>query len=394
MAKTPFRVTVAQRQATAMVVYALALLATTAVLALEGRMSIVLTTTAIVTLSAALITLMLRTRIGPPSPHNVAFIGFRQSGKTTLLVTMLYELLLFRVSKVSARLRGEKTIKQVTNYMEKIKSRRAIGPTARRSQFPYEMNIVQQGFWGRSFKMSFGDFPGERSEEYVTAVLHETSAQYEDSEPYESLGKRSVKEPAFRYAMDEGRALHYAASEAALFDAEFFRWILECDALVFVVDVAQYLKDRARRQEHSGRGPTGETDYAVEVSQAYIRAWSYIVDARGEGGEEREPIVVLAFTKSDLFDVDPQRSEHGGSLEAMMATLGFEEPLPETREISRPKFEDGKRQCDEDFGELIRFLEGQSRTFHSVYTGSLALMDGQRLGVERLFKSVLPTSFQ
>ena len=156
--------------------------------------------------------------------------------------------------------------------------------------------------------MSFGDFPGERSEEYV-------------------------KESERRYGREEHRSVGEQAllgeDDAALFDGEFFRWVLECDAIIFVVDVAQYLSSKARRRQD----PAQLDDYAVTVSQAYIRAWSYIVDARREGGEAREPIVVLAFTKSDLFDVDPEKAQEE-SLEATMATLGFKEPLPEVRDIS------------------------------------------------------------
>ena len=344
-----------------------AAVATASVVTIVGdRVSLVVSAAIAGTLSFFLLSIALRTRMSL-NPHNVALIGFQQSGKTTLLITMLNELLLFRVSKVSARLRGEKTIEQVTRYMKKIKLRQAVGSTTRGSQFPYEINIAQEGFFGRSFKMSFGDFPGERSKEYVSELIREESEHYGRVEK-RSVGERSLPEE----------------DDAALFDGEFFRWVLECDALIFVVDVAQYLSSKARRQEQAQLD-----DYAVEVSQAYIRTWSYIVDARREGGEAREPIVVLAFTKSDLFDVDPEKSKEE-SLEATMATLGFEEPLPEVREISRLRFEQGSRQCKKDFEELIDFLKGHSRTFHAVYASSLALMDKRRLGVERLFKAVLP----
>ena len=336
-----------------------AALTTAATVAVVGdRVSLVLSAIIAGALSFLLFSIMLRARMRL-NPHNVAFIGFQRSGKTTLLITMLSELLLFRVSRVSARLRGERTIEQVTRYMKKIKSRQAVGQTTRGSQFPYEINIAQEGFFGRSFKMSFGDFPGERSKEYVSKLRR--------------VEERSAKEQVLPGPDDE-----------ELFDGEFFRWVLECDAIIFIVDVAQYLRNKVRRQEQAILD-----DYAVEVSQAYIRTWSYIVDARREGGETREPIVVLAFTKSDLFDVEPKKSK-GESLEVTMATLGFEEPLPEVREISRLRFEQGSRQCEEDFEELIRFLKGHSRTFHAVYASSLALMDGQRLGVERLFRAVLP----
>ena len=376
------------------------------------------------------------TRMGPPSPHNIAFIGFRRSGKTTLLMTMLSELLLFRVSRVSATLRGKRTIRQVTEYMKRINLRRAVGRTTQRSQFPYEANITQRGLLGRSFKMSFGDFPGERSEEYVRGIEGRRNIDRRRSgEPAldekwapdgerPSAGKRAFaegdepfgekwafeqpfdSEQVFRPTFDDSeRALNreralgrerefdYTVVDTSLFDQEFFRWILECDTLVFIVDVAKYLRDRARHQTQPQQHGLMNTNYIVEVCQAYMRTWLYIVDARHEGGETKEPIVVLAFTKSDLFDVESQGSDHQ-SLEATMATLGFEEPLPNVREISHSMFEKGRQECEKDFGELIQFFEGHSKVFHLVYTSSLALMDGQRLGVERLFNAVLPVSFQ
>ena len=329
----------------------------------SDRFSLALITGTVGALSYFLLFIALRARM-LPNPHNVALIGFGKSGKTTLLTTMFSELLLFRVANFSARLRGAKTIARVTSYMEKIQLRKAVGATSRDSQFPYEINIAQNGFFGRSFKMSFGDFPGERSEEFISDI-------HKDNLRHEGAKKRPAGERAFPEE-DE--------SAAALFDAEFFRWVLGCEAVIFVVDVARYLASKAD-PELDG--------YAVEVSQAYIRTWSYILDTRQEGGEAREPIVVLAFTKSDLFDVYAEVVEEE-SFEAAIAKLGFEEPLPEVREISRAPFERGIQECNEDFKRLIRFLEGQSRTFHTVYASSFALMDGQRLGVEQLFKAVLP----
>ena len=317
-------------------------------------------------------------RMGPPNPHNVAFIGFRQSGKTTLLITMFTELLLFKVSKVSASMRGRLTIEQVTKYMKKIQLRQAVGSTTRRSQFPYEMNITQRGLFGRSFKMSFGDYPGERSEEYVVRSQSEHHAE-----------KEGLEEDPF------GRQTFYHGSDGGeLFDQDFFRWILECDALIFVVDVAQYLSDKARRQAQLKSGvEVAEDNYVAEVSQAYMRTWSYVIDARREVGEAKQPVVVLAFTKSDLFDVDSQESAHE-SLEVMMATLGFEEPLPKVREISPAMYEEGKKRCEEDFYDVIRFLDGNSRKFSVVYTSSLASMNERRVGVEHLFRAVLPISLR
>ena len=337
---------------------ALAMAATVAIV--DDSVSLALSTATAGALSFLLLLIALRTRM-ILNPHNVALIGFSKSGKTTLLITMLNELLLFRVSRVTARLRGAQTIARVTSYMKKLQLRQAIGPTTRGSQFPYEINIAQEGFFGRSFKMSFGDFPGERSDEYVSDI------RKDNRQSGEGMGNVGGTFP------DE------EDEDAALFDGEFFRWVLECDAIIFVVDVAQYLTSKARPQLD---------DYAVEVSQAYIRTWSYIMDARREGGEAKEPIVVLAFTKSDLFDVDAEKSEE--SLETTIATLGFEEPLPVVREISRERFERGRQQCNEDFRELIRFLKGHSRTFHAIYASSLALMHGRRLGVGNLFRAVLP----
>ena len=338
-------------------------------------------------LSSLFLFMTLLARRGLPSAYNVALIGYRQSGKTTLLVTMFSELVLFRVSKVSAMLVGKRTIERVTSYMKRIKLRQAVGSTTQRSRFPYELKIAEKGLLGRSFRVSFGDFPGERSEEYLRKSLHE---HYGDGggEYYDGSRESTIGEWALSHQRDD----------AVLFDGEFFRWILECDALVFVVDVAQYLKGehiKEKAMSQSSDQLPVEANYVVDISQEYIRAWSYIVDARLEGGGEADPVVVLAFTKSDLFDVDSDGSAEGAEgVEGMVARLGFEEPLPEVREISRSRFEEGRRRCTKDFSELIRFLEGHSKSFSTVYTSSLSRMDERMLGVESLFRAVLPRSFR
>ena len=341
---------------------------------------------------------ILLARTGPSRSHNVAFIGFRRSGKTTLLATMFNELVLFKVSRVvAAELSGPKTIERVTRHMEKIKSRQAVGPTTRHSQFPYEVNITEKGLLRRSFKMSFGDFPGERSEEYVKGSFSRESENHDrDSEDYEDLKESFIGKQASSYVEDAD----------GLFDSEFFRWILESDALIFVVDVARYLQDEARQArlqvDPAARaggatvaGTVGE-NYVVEMTQAYIRTWSYIANARRRGGEVRDSIVVLAFTKSDLLDVNSEEFAHE-SFEATVTKLGFMEPLPEERKMPHLQFEEGKRRCERDFRDLIRFLKGNSRRFHAVYTSSFALMDDdddKRLGVEGLFGAVLPMGFR
>lgn len=302
-----------------------------------------------------------------PTSHSVAVFGFRRSGKTMLITQMFNELILYRISGVRATLRGASTIDRVTEYVSIMESRRAVGPTTQRTRFPYEANVdISRGILPpRSFKITIADYPGERSEEYFEQASEEQSG-VENPNYYETT---------------------------LLANQEFFRWSLECDALVFVIDTAAYLIDRIPGDGSLDEPTTSAGGrYPIHMHRAITAAWQHLMDARRDGGSKHPPQVVLTFTKCDLFGVSAEAVPNE-SLEKKIALWGYEPPLPEVHEIDSTKFNEGILRCKTEFADLITFLEKNSEgRFRLVFTSSLALENGRRIGVQELFEGLLPIS--
>jgi hypothetical protein len=294
-----------------------------------------------------------------PTAYSVAVIGFRRSGKTTLLTEIFHELIHFRISDVDASLRGQATIERLTDYIGRIDRRQPVGSTTEESRFPYEANVeVRSGIFLRKFKVSIADYPGESSEQ---------------------LSRRAEMADELR---DGG-----ISKTSLLGNQEYFRWVLEADAMIFIIDIAAYLLDRLPTEAD---GPEGSGDNARYMTNSFTMAWQYLLDARRQGGSERLPRVVLAFTKCDLLDMSAETAA-ADSLEAVIARLGYEAPLPEVRELNPLTFAEKREKCESDFADLIEYFKHyRGAKFSVVFTSSLTLLDGKRVGIEELFRGILP----
>jgi GTPase SAR1 family protein len=285
-----------------------------------------------------------------PIAHNVAIVGFPKSGKTTLITSLFGEIFARRVVDVQAKPTG-KTIERINADLAKLEKGQALGPTTDQEIFAYRTN-VKIGNWPftRTYKVEFGDFPGEDSFDYFTKF---------------------------------GPWLH---------TTPFFKWVVDSDAVIFVVDLAEYLD------------VDGQKSFIAEISSAIRAAWQNMADTV-EGGAKsmsRRP-TVLVFTKADLFDEVGLRSNHNifdslksrsedpnEMLKDKILRLGFGDELPPIRELSAETLGAGKAEVERDFADLINFLRSESREFHILYTSCVGTVKGLRLGVADLLKFVLP----
>ena len=274
-----------------------------------------------------------------PLPHYVALVGFPQTGKTTLIVSLFDEILAGKIPSIRAIPRGSKTIDKVNEHLETFKNGRALGPTKDQDIFSFRADIkLKRYILTRTYKVEFGDFPGEDSDEY---------------------------------ALKYGPHLH---------STEFFKWVVESDAIIFVVDLAPYLtaRDEAR------------IAYIAQISSAMRIAWEHFLDSNVHqiNSVKKHPLV-LAFTKADLFDID-EDIQDGKSFEEEITKLGFGDKTPPVKEINPETLSEGQNRVLEDFDDLIKYYETNAPNFQVLFTSSFGLQNGKRLRFSELLSGVLP----
>lgn len=278
-----------------------------------------------------------------PTSYLVATVGFPQSGKTTLIVSLFGEAFAERILGATMRPRGIKTIERVNADLERLKKGLALGPTQDQDRFSFRADIqMGRGLFSKNYKTEFGDFPGHDSETY--------------SEKY-------------------GPWLH---------TTEFFKWAADSDAIIFVVDLGRYLSEISE----------GRTEYIAKISSAFRAAWQNFLDINEDRQKKvRRHPVILVFTKADLFGVlkEYYHSDKDTTyrLQEEIAKLGFNEKTPPVMEIDHIALIQGKAKTEQDFDELLRYFRKEAPNFHVLFTSSFGLAAGKRLGINELLEAVL-----
>ena len=136
---------------------------------------------------------------------HVAIVGFSRSGKTTLITSLFGEG--FRKNlPINLEPRGSKTIDKINLSLEMLNKGKALGPTQDQDMFSFRADATTGSYFARStYRVEFGDFPG--------AYTEKTSEEKDNNKI---------------------KWLH---------NSEFFRWIADSDAIIFVVDLGKYLSN-------------------------------------------------------------------------------------------------------------------------------------------------------
>lgn len=273
--------------------------------------------------------------------HIVAVVGFPKSGKTTLIVSLFGETFAGKTGLIRMMPKGTQTIERINASLEMLKKGKALGPTKDQDRFAFRALLTVGGVFRRTYKVEFGDFPGDDSEAY-----------------------------AERY----GPWLH---------NTEFFKWVAESDAIVFVIDLGRYL---AGNQERIA--------YIARMSSAIRAAWQYFLDVNDQRTRQaRRHPVVLAFNKADLFGVIESRdsnSRESDNFGRMIASLAFGDETPPINVINPQMLEAAQKRVTADFGDLINFLRTEAPKFRVVFTSSFGLENGRLLGITELLRATLP----
>ena len=278
--------------------------------------------------------------------YHVAVIGFPSSGKTTL-ITSLFGEAFARQLPIKLAPRGTQTIERINKFLETQRKGKTLGPTRDQDMFAFRADATLGRFPFRTtIRLEFGDFPGHYSEAQIDnmAILHNT---------------------------------------------EFFKWVADSDAIIFVIDLARYLSNVRARQ-----------NYVAEVTSRFRAAWQQYLDTNRYRTKEvqRHP-VLLVFNKSDLMyrcpaginlaDIEKMTATEVKSIEEMSADLGFGVDIPPIIEIDKMRLDSDKIIIEQDFAEIISYFKAEASRTDVVFTSSFGTLKGKRLGIGALFLSVL-----
>lgn len=239
--------------------------------------------------------------------HNVAIIGFPQSGKTTLISTMIGEVMEDKIKLADIVLKGDSTIERINENLKKIKLGIPIGATTDETKFAYRTNIsIKNSFFIRKYKIEYGDFPGELSKEMSCTNIN------------------------------------------WLKNTEFFRWALEADCYIFTIDITIL-------------NYKGEPTYDVnDIITGYRAAWQHIIDNNTEPEliVRKRPIIIV-FTKCDKYlynfmDIAPEEK------------YLFTSKIDTTDRY----FIQFKEKTVEKFSPLINFLKKSNSNTKVIFTSS------------------------
>lgn len=276
--------------------------------------------------------------------YNIAIVGFPRSGKTTLITT-LFAAVMYRKIKLNRYnpvLKGNATIERINENITKLEKGVPIGSTTDQTRFSYRINLnTKSKLSSRNYNVEFGDFPGEDTEDFINK--------------------------------ETGTWKH---------ESEFFGWIREADAFIFVIDLGTYVLN--------------PIDYKAQISGAIRAAWQNILDfnEKQQNSLRRKPLI-LVFNKCDILQYYDSSSSRAGSRKIFL-DIGFGEngSLPKLSDID-PKdnsshFFKEKKLVQKAFTNLIRFLEHESANFNVVFISSFMELNEVKYGFQELATSVLP----
>lgn len=292
----------------------------------------------------ALLSILFATVLRPyfqAQSYYVAILGFPKSGKTTIITSLFGQAFAGNITPLKMSPRGTQTIEHINSNLERLLKGQALGPTRSQDRFAFRADLTIKRFpLPRNYKIEFGDFPGSNTETYIKKY---------------------------------GRWLH---------TTEFFQWVAESDAMIFVIDLAQYLTNHRQR-----------TNYVAQMTTAMRAAWQHYLDVNSHRQNKviKHPLV-LAFTKADLFGVI-KKDASPDLIQKEIMKLGFGGETPPISEIDPLALKDGQEMIEHDFAELIRYFKVEAKNFNIIYCSCFSLYKNKMLGINDLMWSVLPQMY-
>ncbi|MGD8781733.1 MAG: GTPase domain-containing protein [Ignavibacteria bacterium] len=273
--------------------------------------------------------------------YNIGVIGYPQSGKTTFITSLFAHLFSLKILGNNYRLllRGKETIEKVNDDLERLTIGKSLGPTTDQDLFSYRIDLTKRKFpFDENYKIQIGDFPGEDSEEFYD--------KYNDW----------------------------------LHSTPYFKWVMDADVFIFVIDVARVLSD------------TDNSLYKNKITKAIRAAWQKLEEYHFEGRSKlsNKPVILL-FTKADLllhYDKFQYRY-NTPTIQKKVFELGFGDELPAIIKLNED-IEKFTNNIKGEYKEIIDFLQTRNKNTKVIFFSHFVTVDEQRLGMEEIVTSILP----
>lgn len=275
-----------------------------------------------------------------PQAYNVAIIGFPKSGKTTLIVSLFQEIFNRKIAGIKATLKGSSTIERLNEQIAKKEGGFAIGPTNDQTMFAYRTNIESKGLlFKKEYRVEFGDYPGEYSEELS------------DAAHFERLKK-----------------------------SEFFKWCIEADAYIFLIDVGKYLLEQ------------NKMSFIAGTSKSIRESWQHFLDyAEVSGRNAHKKPVILVFNKMDLFCIADKKAMTQEEYNLMIDESGFSKKIvPRVFELNLETNVRNSNYLLNEFRDIISYMKSESNQFHVLFTSSFGMINKRLIGVHDILKYIFP----
>lgn len=274
-------------------------------------------------LLSSLASLLARKRL--PIAHSVAIIGFPRSGKTTLVTSIFAEIFSRRITGVTLTPRGDETINKVNEDIARLESGKELGATTAQDLFAYRAEMsTGSSLFSRHYKIEIGDFPGEDSEKFI-----DYDVSWLQNLPY-------------------------------------FKWAMEANAFMFVIDVAAIESESC------------DIEYKSKITAAYRAAWQKLKDHHYDGRNQlQNKPVVIVFTKADLL------------------VVGSQTKMPVPIAIKEKELEEELQYLEDEYSDLISYLKSETKRCTVTLSSAFAKTqeNGARLGIIKVLRGILPSIF-
>ena len=239
--------------------------------------------------------------------YNIAILGLPKSGKTTFITSLFGAVMhgKIKLNGYNAIVKGNSTIDRINENLSLLDKGIPIGSTTDQTLFAYRVNIEEKSSHilrpRKEYQIEIGDFQGEMTQDLI-----------------------DLKTNIWKH------------------DSEFFNWVKEANAFVFMVDLGFYLMDKKT--------------YIAEISKSLRSAWQKIIELNDNqiDKESRLPIILI-FNKADVltaYDVSPSGIKY----------LAFsEDKLPEMKYSTLT--DKIKLEVEKDFDDLINFFTINCKNF-------------------------------
>lgn len=308
---------------------------------LKGDVLLILVTSTFSTLGILFMNNSLSKKAGKKETfaYNIAIIGLPRSGKTTFITSLFGAIMhgKIKMNDYNVVLKGNATIEMVNENLSLLDKGVAIGATTDQTIFSYRVNLEEKysSFFRsqKAYNVEIGDFQGEMTRDLI-----------------------DLNTKMWRH------------------DSDFFNWVKDADAFVFIVDLAQYLKN--------------DKEYIADISKSFRSAWQKILELNSMQVHKMQgkPIQII-FNKADVL-VDSYEYLISDKIDSIaFARKG--EMLPKIRyeNIDSEK----AKEISEQFSDMLNFFCYNNKNVNSCfYSSFLADKYEYRYGLTSIVNHIFP----